>query len=187
MSNGILSNAQTVISIAGADPGAPNTSIVSPSTSTTPVDSFTQFQASTDLTSQKSSNKSIHKIIAKSSFHGTGVAMARRQLSFKEDTVINLDDNEGANANSKWFLRRIADRCNPRSGYFPRSYVQPITPDHTLTTTVLSPQNSTAPTDSLFQASMNSTLSISTKGTEAEVVLSSANAKVPIELNLVQM
>ena len=113
--------------------------------------------------------------------------MVRRQLSFKEDTVINLDDNKGANANSKWLLGRIADRCNPCSGYFTHSYVQPITHNHTLTTSVLSPRTFTAPTDSLFQASMNSTLSISSKRTEAEIVLSSANAKVPIELNLVQM
>ena len=65
--------------------------------------------------------------------------MARRQLSCKEDIVTNFDDNEGANANSKWLLGPIADRCNPHSGYFLRSYVQPITRDYTLTTTVLSP------------------------------------------------
>ena len=77
-------------------------------------------------------------------------------------------------------MGHIVDRCNPRSGYFPSSYVQLISHDHTFTTTVLSPRTSTAPTDSIFQASMNSTLSTSSKGTEAEDISLTMRAKIEI-------
>ena len=66
------------------------------------------------------------KICAISLFNNTGMAMTRRQLSFKAGTVTNLIDNEGANTNSVWLFRHIMEGHKSSSGYIPRRCIQPI-------------------------------------------------------------